>query len=248
MAQKAAAPRRQRQEEPEKPVNHERYMLTYSDMITLLMTFFVVMYAMSNADKAKYAAVSESLSSAFNIPGAESGGGTGAGGSQVAALKPAGTGLSPKPASKRDPFIQRAHSTLSSDIKSGAVQMNTEARGIVLALSGDVFFAKGSAELEEDAVATLEKVADLIRDLPNQIVVEGHTDSSPVAAADKFGSNLMLSAARAVAVAEALELLSVPKEQLSATGYGDSKPARSNDTPEGRAMNRRVDILIRFDE
>jgi flagellar motor protein MotB len=64
---------------------------------------------------------------------------------------------------------------------------------------------------------------------------------------DPLGSNLMLSAARAVAVTEALELLDIPKERLSATGFGDSKPARPNDTPEGRAYNRRVEILIRFD-
>jgi chemotaxis protein MotB len=189
--------------------------------------------------------------SAFNMPGVqlqEGQGGHSASPTDAPLRPPPGTGLSPKQSSKKDPFSERARSTLSTDIKTGAIRVNTEARGIVLALAGDSYFAQGSASLDETAMDTLNKVADLVRDLPNPVVVEGHTDTTPTPSGDRFGSNLMLSASRAVNVALTLELLGVPKARISATGFGDSKPARSNETPEGRAFNRRVEILIRFDE
>lgn len=243
--------RKKKPEEPEKPENAERYLLTYSDMITLLMTFFVVMYAMSNTSAAKYEALSESLSVAFSgMPGIQA---QGSGGfaffNRNATLRSApGTGLSPKASKKTTPFMERATSTLKVQIETGEVRLNTEARGVVVALSGDVFFREGEASLNSEALATLEPVAELLRNVSQPIVVEGFSDNTPMDPGSRFNSNLGLSSARAVAVAEALELLGVPKESVSAAGYGDAHPLRSNDTPEGRAYNRRVDILIRFDE
>jgi chemotaxis protein MotB len=243
-------PRKKRKEEPEKPQNHERWLLTYADMITLLMVFFVVMYALSKVETTKFTALAESLSDAFNMPGIQLEEGLG-GHSQSptdAPLRPPpGTGLSPAQSAKRNVFLERATSTLSTEINTGAVKMNTEARGIVLALTGDTFFAPGSATLQEGAISTLEKVAELLRPLSNPVAVEGHSDNSPVAPGDRIGSNLLLSATRAVSVVQVLELLNVPKDRLSATGFGDTKPSRPNDTPEGRAYNRRVEILIRFE-
>ncbi len=251
MAKKSAGEgRRKRKEEPEKPQNAERWLLTYADMITLLMVFFVVMYALSKVETTKFTALAESLSSAFNMPGIqlESGqGGHSLSPTDAPLRPPPGTGLSPKQSAKRDPFLEKARSTLVSEIKTGSIHISTEARGIVLALSGDVYFREGSATLNEDSINMLEKVAELIVPLPNPVAVEGHSDNTPTPRTDRYGSNLMLSAARAVSVAQTLELLNVPRDRLSATGYGDAKPMRPNDTPEGRAQNRRVEILIRFD-
>jgi chemotaxis protein MotB len=143
--------------------------------------------------------------------------------------------------------MERATSTLSTSINTGSIRVITEARGVVLALSGDVFFREGQSSLNSDALGTLEAVAGLLRDTSQPIVIEGHTDATPVGRGEAWSSNLGLSAARAVSVAEALELLGLPAERVSATGFGDSKPLRANDSPEGRAYNRRVDILIRFD-
>jgi chemotaxis protein MotB len=251
MAQKGPAKPRKKMPEAEPHENSERYMLTYSDMITLLMTLFVVLFAQSKQDTAKFNALAESLSVAFSsVSGVQSRDGEG-GHSLIATnnqLKPApGTGLSPKKSSKNDNFLEKARSTLTTEIKTGSIHVSTEARGIVLALAGDTFFKSGSSDLQEGAIDTLSKVAELLRALPNPIAVEGHSDTTAVGTGDPFNSNLMLSAARAVTVAEALELLDLPKERLSATGFGDAKPARPNDTPEGRAYNRRVEILIRFD-
>jgi chemotaxis protein MotB len=250
MAQKGQPRPRQKKPEEEPKENSERYMLTYSDMITLLMTLFVVLFAMSKVEVAKFNALSESLSNAFSMPGIQSREGEGGHSlspTDAILTPPPGTGLSPKRSSKRDTFQEKARSTLDTEIRTGSIHMSTEARGIVLALAGDSFFKVGSANLEEGSIATLSKVAELLRGLPNPIAVEGHSDNSLIARGDPLGSNLMLSAARAVAVTEALELLDLPKERLSATGFGDAKPARPNDTPEGRAYNRRVEILIRFD-
>ncbi len=251
MAQKGPVKRKPKVPEPEPEEKLERYMLTYSDMITLLMTLFVILYAMAKVDTAKFNALAESLSEAFTgVSGVQLGEGEGGHAiySSDTALKPApGTGLSPKLSSIRDNFLEKATSTLRTSIKTGRVQVNTEARGIVLALAGDTFFRSASAQLDEGAIDSIAQIAELIRDLPNPIAVEGHSDSMPTARGDRYESNLMLSAARAVTVAETLELLDVPKERLSATGFGDAKPMKPNDTPEGRAANRRVEILIRFE-
>jgi len=244
--------RKKKPAEPEKPENSERWLLTYSDMITLLMAFFIVLYAISNVEKSKAAALSESLSEAFNnspgIQTGEGGGGHSASERNVPLRAAPGTGLSPKASSSKTPFRERATSTLKANINDGTMRVSTEARGIVVALSGDVFFAKGDVSLNAESLSKLEQVADLLRGVSQEIVVEGHTDTTPVERSDRYASNLMLSAARAVSVAEALEMLGVPKERLSAAGYGDSRPLKTNDTPEGRAYNRRVDILIKFDE
>lgn len=243
--------RKRKAGEPEKPENEERWLLTYSDMITLLMTFFVVMYAMSRVETTKYEALSESLSTAFSgMPGiqAEGAGGHSLSRTNTPLRSAPGTGLSPKPARKSTPFMERATSTLQTSIRSGAIRVITEARGVVVALSGDVFFAEGQAKLNPDTVIMLTQVAELLRDIPEPVVVEGFTDSTPVDRDSDFGSNLGLSAARAVSVAEALQLLGLPADRVSAAGYGDALPLRSNDSPEGRAYNRRVDILIKFEE
>ena len=250
MAQKGPAKPRKKKEDPEKPQTAERWLLTYADMITLLMVLFVILYSMSKVETTKFNALAESLSNAFSMPGVQAH--EGEGGHSLsptnAVLTPQpGTGLSPKRSPKRDSFQEKARSTLDTDIKTGAIHMSTEARGIVLSLAGDTFFKVGSANLEEGTIGTLAKVAELLRGLPNPIGVEGHSDNSLMARGDPLGSNLMLSAARAVAVTEALELLDIRKERLSATGFGDAKPAKPNDSPEGRAYNRRVEILIRFD-
>lgn len=243
--------RRKRPEEPEKPQNHERWLLTYSDMITLLMVFFVVLFAMSKVDTAKFEALAESLSLVFQgLPGIqllEGAGGhaviEGAGGPPK---PPPGTGLSPRVSPKRQIFLEKATSTLATEIRTGKIQMNTEARGIVLSLSGDTFFRAGEATVAEGSMPILVKIAQLLNSVPEKIVVEGHTDDTPVDRTSPFKSNLLLSAVRAVNVVEALDLIGVDKERMSATGFGDTKPERPNDTPEGRAYNRRVDILILF--
>ncbi|MEI6389088.1 MAG: flagellar motor protein MotB, partial [Spirochaetota bacterium] len=232
-------------EDPEKPVNHERWLLTYSDMITLLMVFFVVLYAMSSVSTAKFTVLAESLSLAFDgLPGIqlqEGGGGHSVVNTPGPPKPPPGTGASPRVSPRREIFIEKATSTLATEIRTGMIQMNTEARGIVLSLTGDTFFKPGATELAEGTMPSIVKVAELLESVKENIVVEGHTDASPVDRDSPLKSNLLLSATRAVNVVEALDLIGIDKRRMSATGFGDIKPSRPNDTPEGRAYNRRVD-------
>ena len=124
-------------------------MLTYSDMITLLMTLFVVLYAQSKVDVVKFNALAESLSNAFSMPGVqahEGEGGHSLSPTGAVLTPPPGTGLSPKRSSRKRDFMEKARSTLDTEIRTGEIHMSTEARGIVLALAGDSFFKSGSAE------------------------------------------------------------------------------------------------------
>jgi len=112
-----------------------------------------------------------------------------------------------------------------------------------------VLFDSGSAVLKPASFPVLEQVVKALTDLPNPVQIEGHTDDHPLGPSGKFESNWELSAARAFAVLRYLEVRGVPQQRLSAIGYGEFRPAQSNDTPEGRSINRRVEInLIRRED
>ena len=107
-----------------------------------------------------------------------------------------------------------------------------------------VLFDSGSAFLKPRSLPMLQQVVESLRDMPNSIQIEGHTDDRPLAAGSKFASNWELSAARAFAVLRFFEISGIPQQRLAATGYGEFRPVKSNATPEGRAANRRIEINI----
>jgi chemotaxis protein MotB len=230
--------------------NLERWLLTYADMITLLMLFFIVLYAMSNVDTEKYKELSQALSSVFQggnftILFDQSASGTPGimegvqPGKQVESKKTGkvlGTGGTSS-------LMTQATSTLQNLIKSGRVKVIPTERGLAISLVSDFHFGVSSAELTPESIPVLQQVSDFLTQLPNAVVVEGHTDSAPVDTT-KWSSNWELSAKRALAVLTALEAYGVPDSRLSLAAYGDTRPLMSNDTPEGRAYNRRVDLLI----
>jgi chemotaxis protein MotB len=243
--------KKKRAEEEEKE-NAERWLLTYSDMITLLMLFFVVLYSMSNIDAAKYEQMSEALGEVFGSPNigmlftdiAGKSGNIGLldkSASGEAAKKAEGSKSST--ASGKSQLQSKAVSMLQSLIQKGKARVVSNENGVAISLAADISFASGSAALSSDAIPMLQEVADFLIQLPNNIVVEGHSDNKSVDAG-KFGSNWDLSSQRALAVLQALEAYGVKSERLSATAYGSTRPMRSNDTPEGRSYNRRVDIVI----
>jgi chemotaxis protein MotB len=230
--------------------NLERWLLTYADMITLLMLFFIVLYSMSNIDSEKYKQISESLSSIFN-------GGNftlfldqaPAGGAGVMEGVQPGKQVEPKQTGKAlgtggtSLYMTQATSSLQNFIKSGKVKVIPTERGFAISLVSDLSFGVGSADLGSDALPVLRQVADFLSQISNPIVVEGHTDSASVSGT-KWTSNWELSAERAVSVLQALQAYGVPSDRLSAATYGETRPIMTNDTPEGRAYNRRVDIVI----
>ncbi len=127
---------------------------------------------------------------------------------------------------------------------AGQVELTREERGLVITIVSDrVLFAPGQAELEPDGAAVLDVLAEVVLDLPNQVAVEGHTDSRPISTA-RFPSNWELSTGRAVTVLRRLGDHGVPVERLTAAGYGEQRPLGDNATAEGRARNRRVELVV----
>lgn len=231
-----------RQEEPEKE-NNERWTLTYLDMITLLFCLFVVLYAMSTVDQEKFEQLSESLSEAF------SGGNFG-----IFEMQSGSAGILEgvqKPTIAAKPQAEERRTQLLDEIrkviKGNNLKVTEIADGIMITMFSDLNFASGQSSLSEDGYAALRAIAPALAELPNEIRIEGHTDSAPVEQSDSFASNWELSAQRALKVLGALISYGVNEERLSAVAHGSVKPVAANDTPEGRAYNRRVEIVILFD-
>ncbi len=237
-------------------MNHERWLISYADFITLLFAFFVVMFASSQTDKAKAQQVSDSVRTALEKGGVHAAvheilGGTidegkgnammkGPGGSQPV-ISP------PQPAAavaELVPSLNYLTQTLQKEIKDGKLDIHMEPRGLVVSLRQTTFFPSGEAIVDPATFNTVEKIADTIRKLPNDVRLEGHTDSLPIHTT-RFHSNWELSAARSIAMLELFSTrFNIPRERLAIAGYADTAPKDSNDTEEGRAHNRRVDIVI----
>ena len=226
--------------------NHDRWLVSYADFITLMFAFFVVMFASSQADRAKIKRVAAAVTEALE---------NGASVSRVKAA-PSDSGLrnlklDPPPpqsasalAAELLPSLNYLNDQLRSEIASGKMRVSLEARGLVVSLQQATFFPSGEDAIDPATYPSLEKVATAIRQLPNPVRLEGHTDALPIHTA-RFRSNWDLSAARAIAVLNLLsDRFQVPLQRLAVAGYAETIPIASNDTEQGRSRNRRVDIVI----
>ena len=245
-----------RRKRPEDHDNHERWLVSYADFITLLFAFFVVMFATSQTDKGKAQQVSDSVKKALEgekvsaMIAAILGGAADAKGTGNAMMKGPGGSNDVMPSKKDEkvaellPSLKVLSQELKSKIDAGRIQVNMEPRGLVVSFKQAALFPSGEDVISDDAAQSLEKVAAAMAKIPNPVRLEGHTDSIPIKNS-RFRSNWELSAARSIAL---LELLSTrfhaPRERISIAGYADNAPLASNDTEEGRARNRRVDIVI----
>src|SRR5580704_1845797 len=238
------------------PENHERWLVSYADFITLLFAFFVVMFATSQTDKGKAQQVSDSVKRALEgqkisqVVAAILGGTVSDTGKGNAMMRGPG-GAKQAADEKKDeklaellPSLKILSDSLKKEIEDGRIQISMQARGLVVSFNQAALFAPGEAVISPAAYGGLEKVAAAIAKMPNPVRLEGHTDSTPINT-DRFHSNWELSAGRSIAI---LELLSnkfgVPRERLSIAGYADTAPVASNETEAGRARNRRADIVI----
>lgn len=235
--------------------NHERWLVSYADFITLLFAFFVVMFASSQTDKAKAQQVSESVKEALDKGGVAAavreilGGTVDDKGKGNAMMKGPG-GSEPK--NKQEdptqaelvPSLQYLTRALQTEIEHGQIEVHLEPRGLVVSLRQAAFFPSGGDTIDPKTFESLDKIGGTLRDLPNAIRLEGHTDSVPIHTA-RFRSNWELSAARSIAMLEVFaNRCGVSPERLAVAGYADTAPVDSNSTEEGRAHNRRVDIVI----
>ncbi len=223
--------------------NHERWLVSYADFITLLFAFFVVMYSISSVNEGKFRTVSESIKAALNPivspPAAPTP-------FQVGANKQ--TTIVPNVIPSRDMAVRRlrlALKSLPASVRIDTIQVTELGDStIVLSLPELVLFESGAAALRAEALPFLQALAEVLVELDRQIKVQGHTDNVPIRTA-QFPSNWELSAIRAVMVVRALgELYGVSMKNLSAVGYGDSRPVTDNTTPENRTKNRRVEIVV----
>jgi chemotaxis protein MotB len=226
--------------------NHERWLISYADFITLLFAFFVVMYAISVVNEGKYKVFSVSLGDAF-------------GGTSTPTPLPAGqvqpiislpTILEKRRAEamKREKerltrLAQALSSTLAPLVKEGKVRVTQNSRGVTVEINASVLFDPGEARLTSESNQALRALAILLRDDPHAVQVEGHTDNTPIAN-QLFPSNWELSAVRAGSVVRLFIDSGVAESRLTVVGHGANNPVAPNDTPEGKARNRRVAVTI----
>jgi chemotaxis protein MotB len=237
-------------------VSRDRWLVSYADFITLLFAFFVVLYSAAQADKKKQMQVAESIDSAFRALGifADStrhpANGSSGSSSTDKPFMPMNIVMGEDvlaPAKVRDDLdhIRRElEQTLSNQVATHTVSIQMGRDGLVISLREAGFFPSGSATPKPETLVTLRQIAAALSRTPYDLRIEGHTDNTPMHSAE-FDSNWELSAARATHVARIfLDMKAMPAARLSAAGYAEFHPVASNDTAEGRAQNRRVDLVV----
>jgi len=215
----------------------QRWLLTYADLITLLLAFFIVMYSMSRVDAGKFKRVTEALSSVLKGPDELF----------QATVKDISSELFINRRLKKGDLIvlKKRIDDISRQLGLG-MQLSTElqTRGLVIHISESAFFDLGKADLKSKAKNILDLISIQLLKVPNHIRVEGHTDNLPINT-PKFPSNWELSTTRAtVCLRYLIEKHDFPPERISALGYAEFRPITSNKTEQGRAKNRRVDIVV----
>lgn len=231
--------------------NHERWLVSYADFITLLFAFFVVMYAISSLNEGKYKVLSHSLGNAFKSSTANTSAGRqseavpGVINQQSDSIKIFDdTRIQPtKRQEKMKGMAKNILKALEPLVNDGTVRVTQSALGVTVEINASVLFSPGQAKLAENSSLTLQAVAQVIKDHDHQIHVEGHTDNLPIFT-ENFPSNWELSTARASSVIRLFIEQGVDAHRLTAIGYGEYKPVETNDTQEGRKRNRRVSIMI----
>jgi chemotaxis protein MotB len=233
-----------KKKEPEEAKNE--WITTYSDMVTLLLCFFAIMF---NPDEANPTVLSDiALSVQFNGMGANAGGNT----LSLGRFADLGNTINSLPAMDRGKSLgtalRKAVSLFNPEVRSSKVKITSDERGIVVSLASDAFFEPASANLNMEASRdVLLRLAQLLSSeevAGRKFRIEGHTDTTPIDPAGPWESNWQLSAMRSIAVLQYLAAANVSESRFQVAGFADTMPVSRNDTAEGRANNRRVDIII----
>ena len=229
-----------RKKKHEEHENHERWLVSYADFITLLFAFFTSLYAMSSVNEGKYRVLSDSLAVSFN--------------SSVHTSNASASGVS---------FVKQGSRNITSDFhnvfsnkydkikdalkeleKNRKLSFIVDENMLTIRISESVLFTPGKDELIDDAHPVLDEVIAILKGLPNSVRIEGHTDNIPINT-ERFPSNWDLSSARSIAILKYfINEHGFAPSRLSALGYGEYRPIETNDTPSGRLKNRRVDIMV----
>jgi len=239
--------------------NPDRWLVSYADFMTLLFAFFVVMYAISSVNEGKYRVLSDTLVAAFNTPpksptpiqigkpvqnttNTET---------SVGVPKPIKVEPVPSDAGRQERRMRRIARKIKRDLRplidQKLIKVSHNKLWVEVEINTSILYSVGSAVLEEEAHPTLIKLSKVLRDLPNHVDVEGHTDNLPIST-PVYPSNWELSAARAASVVHLFTKHEVSPERLSAIGLGEFRPIAANDTVLGRRQNRRVRVVILADK
>ena len=239
--------------------NHERWLISYADFVTLLFAFFVVMYSISSVNNAKYESLSDALDDAFSTT------------SQLKKdIDPIQLGTQPttiNPIILENPtteeidkqrelsdeilkerrqlqlISEQFEDVLQPYIEKDLIEVKRNDFWIELEMNSKLLFLSGHAELSSKAIPILKKVAEVVRLMPNSISIEGYTDNVPIDTVE-FPSNWDLSSARATSVVREFVQNGIPPKRLSAVGYGEFHPVADNNNEEGRFKNRRVVLVL----
>lgn len=256
-----------RKKKHEEHENHERWLVSYADFITLLFAFFVVMYALSSVNEGKYRVLSDALVSAFHAPPKsiepiQIGDPIKAPQNLIQDLAPrasaidqnrppirlpqnadAGAAKDNQEQNKLNNIANKLELALGKMIERDLIKVHKNDNWIEVEINTSILFSSGSALLQPQALPVLAEIARILRDFPNAIRVEGYTDNIPIETT-VFPSNWELSAGRAASVVHLFSDEKVDPFRMSAIGYGEYRPVAANTTPEGRNANRRVVVLI----
>ena len=212
--------------------NHERWLVSYADFITLLFAFFVVMYSTSSVNEGKFRAVSDSAQGAFN----------------PSSLTAKRLEIGPKfqTTEKYTAKIEQVaviKQVFKDMEKKNNLNIFQDSRGIVIRITDTALFDSGSADIRNEATGAIDKLGEILSPMKENIHIEGHTDDIPMNSI-QFPSNWELSSARATSIVRRFISHGVNPSRLTAIGYGEYRPIAGNETEEGRGKNRRVDIVI----
>ena len=231
------------------------WMVTFADLMALMMTFFVLLYSFSSIDETKYRMIVQSMAKGF-------------GAALTTPKTPAPTSIgppsfmpsplsqatrAPNPTQRQmsranEDLMESLQKSMESEIAGGVIALETSGNSVVLRFPEEIAFPPGSDEISDEIMPLLEELVEALKESPGTIMVSGHTDNVPIRS-DQFSSNWELSTDRAVSVIQRLEALGgIESNRLTAVGYGDTRPLVPNDSPENRARNRRVEIAIVRDE
>ena len=219
------------------------WLTTYADMVTLMLCFFVMLFDPSEMDVSALQTLSASIS------GDPTGGGSSLSLGKLADL---GNNISSLPSMEKGKSLgtalKKAVSVFAPEIKTNKIAITSDERGVVISLASDTFFQPASADLNiEETRETLLRLAEFLNgdDLSDRRYrIEGHTDSEPTNESSAWASNWELSSMRAINVLHYMSDFGVSEKRFSVAGYADTRPFAANDTAEGRAYNRRVDVII----
>jgi chemotaxis protein MotB len=239
---------------PKKHASLDRWLVSYADFMTLLFALFVVLFAFAKADQKKQAQVTESIDAAFRslgiFPESSRLHSKGVAGGSEQAVAPMNIVMGEDvlaPAKIKDDLDQvrrELQQILSNQVAQHTVSIQMGSDGLVISLREAGFFNSGSATPRPETLPTLRQIAASLGRTPYDLRIEGHTDNIPIHTAE-FDSNWELSSARATRIARLfLDMHALPADRLSAAGYAEFHPVANNNAPEGRAQNRRVDLVV----